>query len=653
MLRPIIDYQPEAKSPPLAPKHLVAPIPGRPPNRKQPVPATDVVVATPSHPKGTVRRVIHHEAPPSEHDASVRGSDDGTGTPSPSESSSTSPTPPPLQDGQSVFGSSDHEDNREGRGQLSPRRRRAPAHAMEVDSDDDVRNGQHEPPNYCDEILEYFISDSSQIPQFLVNPPPDYDANMAIDDDGHTALHWASAMGRIRVVKLLLTAGADIFKVNKTGQTALMRSVMFSNNYDVRKFPELYELLHRSTLNIDHLNRTVFHHIVDVAMAKGKAHAARYYMETILQRLAEYPKELADIINFQDEEGETALTMAARCRSKRLVKLLIDHGADPKVANRDCKTAEDYILEDERFRSSPILPSRSANMSYRHLHAGQGPSGSTTSYSKPPLHHSVTAQIASTQGVNDMATMLESLAASFDQELKDKERDQAQAHSLLGSIQSEILESKRSVAQLKQQCHGFDETKEKLLSLEEGLELKMKRRYRQGWEKWLKEEEERETIVRQSELGKSLPSLPIRASANAPSVPTSDGLGDISDLQALYRDLPDPTDEDAIAKACAELRQDLEARSARRNDVFHQLVRLEAEAGTGGRMNQYRRLISGGCGGISPEEVDGVLSMLVEVCVSILFPCILCADLSQTLEAEEPSASTITWSSNGAKVGGS
>jgi transcription factor MBP1 len=77
-------------------------------------------------------------------------------------------------------------------------------------------------------------------------------------------------MGRTRVVKLLLTAGADIFKVNKAGQTAPMQSVMFANNYDARKFPEFYELLHRSTLNIDHFNRTVFHHIVDVAMGKGK-----------------------------------------------------------------------------------------------------------------------------------------------------------------------------------------------------------------------------------------------------------------------------------------------------------------------------------------------------------------------------------------------
>jgi ankyrin repeat protein len=47
-----------------------------------------------------------------------------------------------------------------------------------------------------------------------VNPPADYDADMAIDDDSHTALHRASVMGGIRVVGLMLTAGADIVKVN-------------------------------------------------------------------------------------------------------------------------------------------------------------------------------------------------------------------------------------------------------------------------------------------------------------------------------------------------------------------------------------------------------------------------------------------------------
>jgi transcription factor MBP1 len=364
--------------------------------------------------------------------------------------------------------------------------------------------------SYGDQILEYFISDSNQIPPILINPPPDLDPNMAIDDEGHTALHWACAMGRIRIVKFLLSAGADVFKVNKSGQTALMRSVMFANNYDVRKFPELYELLHRSTLNIDNYNRTVFHHIVDVAMSKGKTHAARYYMETVLNRLSDYPRELADIINFQDEDGETALTMAARCRSKRLVKLLIDHGADPKIANRDGKSTEDYILEDERFRSSPVMPSRALAMSFRNAQAAYPPAQvpATMNYAfapangdRMPLHHSTAGQTASTRAITDMASMLDSLAASFDQELRDKERDLNQAHALLSNIQAEILESQRSVAQLKVKCQGLDDGRATLQEMGAELGAKMGKRYRLGWEKWVKNEEEREQAVRNAAGG--------------------------------------------------------------------------------------------------------------------------------------------------------
>ncbi|KAJ3514882.1 hypothetical protein NLJ89_g2105 [Agrocybe chaxingu] len=495
LLRPIIEFQPAAKSPPLAPKHLVANTVSRP-ARKAAVGdlgGPNAIVNTRSSRRQTADAMDED----SDHDTlSVRGSEDGSMTPSPSEASSSSHTPSPIRSP----GPSHASNGLDDRHSNARRNKRRPSAGPEGEAED--------ARSYADQVLEYFISDTNQIPPILVNPPPDFDPNMAIDDDGHTPLHWACAMGRIRIVKLLLTAGADIFKVNKAGQTALMRSVMFANNYDVRKFPELYELLHRSTLNIDNYNRTVFHHIVDVAMSKGKTHAARYYMETVLTRLADYPKELADVINFQDEDGETALTLAARCRSKRLVKILIDHGANPKIMNNDGKSTEDYILEDERFRSSPMPPSRVAAMSYRNAHAAFPPPAASLGHSfapangdKPPLHHSVAGQKASTRCVNDIAAMMDSLAASFDQELRDKERDMTQAQALLTNIQAEILESQRAVAQLKSQAEGLHQTKELLHELEAGLLDKMGRRYRLGWEKWIKDEELREKAIREAANG--------------------------------------------------------------------------------------------------------------------------------------------------------
>jgi transcription factor MBP1 len=631
LLRPIIEFQPAAKSPPLAPKHLVAPTTGRPPRRV----GTDGSISN-----ARTRKSGDGVEEPDVVGDTIRGSEDGSMSPSPSRASSSSRTPSPIRSSPEPtlpYRSPDHappSPTPDSRKRKAPRRTQLDAH--ENDSDPEAlpgANGTVDDRSYGDQILEYFISDSNQIPPILINPPPDLDPNMAIDDEGHTALHWACAMGRIRIVKFLLSAGADVFKVNKSGQTALMRSVMFANNYDVRKFPELYELLHRSTLNIDNYNRTVFHHIVDVAMSKGKTHAARYYMETVLNRLSDYPRELADIINFQDEDGETALTMAARCRSKRLVKLLIDHGADPKIANRDGKSTEDYILEDERFRSSPVMPSRALSMSFRNVQAAYPPVQAPANYAfapangdRMPLHHSTAAQTASTRAITDMASMLDSLAASFDQELRDKERDLNQAHALLGNIQAEILESQRAVGQLKVQSQGLEESRTTLQKMETELSAKMGKRYRLGWEKWVKDEEEREKAIRDA-TGGVLASLPLlslytleepdgelgtKAGTKRKAAPVVE---DVSDLIALHADIP--ADPESLRAACEALREELARHRKRRKDMFDDFVRFQAEAGTGGRMADYRRLIAAGCGGIPTSEVDGVVSMLLEV--SILF----------------------------------
>lgn len=565
----------------------------------------------------------------SEHETlSIRGSEDGSMTSSPSEASSSSRTPSPIRSPGPLRANGNEDVTPSGRKNK---------HRQSVDNRHDalseIADPDEEPRSYADQILEYFISDSNESPPLLVNPPADFDPNMAIDDDGHTPLHWACAMGRIRIVKLLMTAGADLFKVNKSGQTALMRSVMFANNYDVRKFPELFELLHRTTLNIDNYNRTVFHHIVDVAMSKGKTHAARYYMETVLNRLAEYPKELADVINFQDEDGETALTMAARSRSKRLIKILIDHGAKPKIRNHDGKSAEDYILEDERFRSSPVPPSRASYMSYRNTHAAFPPSNAPLGYSfapangdKPPLHHSIAAQKASTRCVNDIAALMDSLAASFDQELRDKERDMTQAQALLTNIQGEILESQRAVGHLKAQAEGLSQAKQQLQDLENGLVDKMGQRYRLGWEKWVKGEEQREKTIRDAANGQLIVTASTASFQIDEDVDMDDSLEgektkgkprklvqteDISDLLVLYADIP--TNAENLSQSCEALREEIAQYRERRRLMFNELVTFQAEAGTSGRMGEYRRLIGVGCGGVPPSEVDQVLGMLLEV----------------------------------------
>ncbi|KAI8059293.1 hypothetical protein BC940DRAFT_371964 [Gongronella butleri] len=196
---------------------------------------------------------------------------------------------------------------------------------------------------YAQKLLTHFLSNSDEIPALLRKPPRDLDINVIIDDEGHTPLHWAAVMGRLQVVSRLIQLGVDLYRVNYRGETALMRSVMYTNNYDQKCFDRLAELLGPTSFNIDKCDQTVFHHVAKTANSKGKLHALRYYMEILIDRMSHNRSELISILNVQDVNGDTALTIAARYGNKRLVRLLMNAGASAELANEEGMTAQDYI----------------------------------------------------------------------------------------------------------------------------------------------------------------------------------------------------------------------------------------------------------------------------------------------------------------------
>ena len=402
-------------------------------------------------------------------------------------------------------------------------------------------------------------------------------------------------MGRIRVVKLLLSAGADIFRVNTNQQTALMRATMFSNNYDLRKFPELFELLHRSILNIDRNDRTVFHHVVDLALSRGKPHAARYYMETMINRLADYGDQLADILNFQDDEGETPLTMAARARSKRLVRLLLEHGADPKIRNKEGKNAEDYIIEDERFRSSP---SRTGPAGIE-LGADGLPVLPTSS-----LHTSEAGQRTAGRAVTLMSNLLHSLADSYDSEINTAEKKLTQAHGLLKQIQTEIEDSAKVAEGLHHEAKGVEEERKRVDSLQLALKHGINKRTRDDLERRWAEGKE---AIKRARLQAGLEPGAL-LSSNAANT-TGSGAGD-DDAKKLLEALPAGTD---VKTAIADLKKQLGEVQEKRTELVDKFVTRAREQGTGRTMAAYRRLIAAGCGGIAPDEVDAVVGVLCEL----------------------------------------
>jgi transcription factor MBP1 len=181
----------------------------------------------------------------------------------------------------------------------------------------------HEPAahgrSYVGQLLDYFANSTDYSPSLLLDPPLDFNPNVPIDEDGHAALHWAAALGRIRMVGLLIESGADVLSINKAGHTALMRAVMSAVSDE---FPALHRLLASSTMSRDSNHQTVLHHAMNLVLFTGETPAALHCIQTILHHLADCPAERAALLDFRNSNDETALMMASRCSSQPLFDLL-------------------------------------------------------------------------------------------------------------------------------------------------------------------------------------------------------------------------------------------------------------------------------------------------------------------------------------------
>jgi ankyrin repeat protein len=188
----------------------------------------------------------------------------------------------------------------------------------------------------------------SMIPQELDAP---------IDTQSHTALHWAATLSRMPLLRTLIEAGASPFRVNASGETALMRACVVTNSMDHNSFPELLDVL-GGTIDVrDDKGRTVLHHIAVTSAVKGRNTASRYYLESLLEwvvRQGSAPSSqnapgsngisapakmgigrfMSEIVNAQDSCGDTALNIAARIGNRSIVSQLLEVGADPHIANR-------------------------------------------------------------------------------------------------------------------------------------------------------------------------------------------------------------------------------------------------------------------------------------------------------------------------------
>lgn len=216
-----------------------------------------------------------------------------------------------------------------------------------------VQDQQHR--IWADALLDYFmLLESDDCFPAPPPPPPGINLDKAIDEKGHSAIHWAAAMGAIDVVKDLMSRNARIDCESNNLETPFMHSVLFTNNFDKQTMPKLSRLLLPTVRKTDWFGSTVFHHIAATTSSKNKYLSARYYFDSIINALLEtwIPSEVTDLLNKQDKNGDTALHITAQNGARKCVRALLGRNVAVDIPNQQGVTADDLIRQlNERRRT--------------------------------------------------------------------------------------------------------------------------------------------------------------------------------------------------------------------------------------------------------------------------------------------------------------
>ncbi|KAG6019843.1 hypothetical protein E4U41_003058 [Claviceps citrina] len=329
----------------------------------------------------------------------------------------------------------------------------------------DLTEQQH--AMYGDELLDYFLLSRNEQPAVKPDPPPNFQPNWLIDAESHTALHWASAMGDVDVIKQLKRLNANISVKNVRGETPFMRSVNFTNCYEKHTFPAVLQELFDTVSARDYSGCTVIHHAA--VMKNGRVFSptcSRYYLDYILNKLQEKvdPATFQQVLDVQDNQGNTALHLAAQRNARKCIRALLGRNASTDIANHEGVRAEDLILELNASKkergpqrsSSPFAPDSQRHASFRDAFAEKK--------KKPPTAFQSAAATAVQSRISPLIMeKFQDLAKSYDEEWHEKDVAEAEARRILANTQAELNAARQQMAELEAQLEP-DEVAGKIMS---------------------------------------------------------------------------------------------------------------------------------------------------------------------------------------------
>lgn len=312
---------------------------------------------------------------------------------------------------------------------------------------------------YGDELLDYFLLSKTDQPAVKPDPPANFQPNWPIDAEAHTALHWASAMGDVDVVKQLKRFNASSTVKNIRGETPFMHSVNFTNCYEKQSFPVVMKELFETFDARDNMGCTVIHHAA--VMKNGRvfnSSCSRYYLDHILNKLQETlePSAFQQLLDIQDNEGNTALHLAAQRNARKCIRALLGRNASSDLTNNEGIRAEDLIMDlnaSKRDRgpqrsSSPFAPESQRHASFKDAlieKANRQP---------PTAFQSAAANTVQSRITPLIMEKFQDLAKSYEEEWREKDVAETEAKRILSNTQADLTTVRQNITDVEGQLES-------------------------------------------------------------------------------------------------------------------------------------------------------------------------------------------------------
>ncbi|KAJ4302453.1 Transcription factor mbp1 (MBF subunit p120) [Collariella sp. IMI 366227] len=472
----------------------------------------------------------------------------------------------------------------------------------------DLTEQQH--AMYGDELLDYFLLSRNEQPAIRPDPPTNFQPDWPIDTERHTALHWASAMGDVEVIKQLKRFGANLSSQNIRGETPLMRAVNFTNCYEKQTFPMVMKELFGTVDARDASGCTVIHHAAIMKSGRVTSHScARYYLDNILNKLQETRSadELQHLLDAQDNEGNTAVHLAAMRDGRKCIRALLGRGASTDIPNHQGIRAEDLIKELNASKkvargppqrsSSPFAPDSQRHNCFRDAIAE----------ADSKLQASFRSEAANTVQMRITPLVLQKfqdLAQSYDTELDEKEQAEREAKRILINTQADLANLRATLADLESRAEA-DELAAKTSAEAADVAQQVLAVVRQ-----------QNRVLVQDAVNKELAVVNGDTKKKGKDADTPNGQPDNaskSPASETQSSKPQPSNPESDAQERLTLASELQSLLAAQRRAEQDYVDARGVMGTGDKIDKYVRLLKSCLPGEEHEMLDENLEDLIKM----------------------------------------